>query len=305
MKISPKATDWTVKALMETYFGATRAVPPAIGLAMGRMLGFLACAADAKHRNIARSNLKFAFGEEKSDREIDRLVYRNFMQWGMIAYEWGRMRFFHRRPPGRLPVPMSISGAAHLQAAKAKSPSVLLLGAHFGNMEYGHLHYAGNINPLNFIVRLFENPYLENLRVTVYRHHRLTILYKEKGLKTAIKRLKRGEDLVILSDQKANRKEGAACRFFGRQTMTMPLVAAMAKKYGYPIVPMFVVREKMSAAHKIVFLPELTYDGGDSLESIAQRQNDVIEAMIRKHPDHWLWMHRRWKTEYPEIYQTG
>lgn len=305
MKIFPKATDWTLKALLELYFGAVRVVPPSIGLPMGRMLGFLACAADAKHRNIARNNLKFAFGGEKSDREIDRLVRQNFMQWGMIAYELGRIRFFHRRPPGRLPVPMSISGEAHLQAAKAKSPAVILLGAHFGNTEYGQLHYAGNINPLNFIVRLFENPHLEKIRVTVYRHHRLTILYKEKGLKTAIKHLKKGEDLVLFADQKANRKEGVPCRFFGRQTMTLPIIAALAKKYHYPIVPMFVVREKMSAAHKIVFLPELTYDDGDSVESITQRQNDIIEAMIRKHPDHWLWMHRRWKTEYPELYQTG
>jgi KDO2-lipid IV(A) lauroyltransferase len=305
MKISPKATDLTLKALMETYFGAVRAVPPAIGLPLGRMLGFLACSADAKHRNIARSNLKFAFGGEKSDQEIDRLVVQNFMQWGMIAYELGRMRFFHHRPPGNLPVPMTISGASHLRAAKAKSPAVLLLGAHFGNSEYGHLHYAGNINPLNFIVRLFENPYLERLRVTVSSHHNLTILYKDGGLKTAIKHLKKGQDLVIFADQKANRKEGVACRFFGRQTMTLPIVAALAKRFHYPIVPMFAVREKNSAAHKIVFLPELTYDDGDSIESIAQRQNDVIEAMIRKHPDHWLWMHRRWKTEYPEIYQTG
>jgi Kdo2-lipid IVA lauroyltransferase/acyltransferase len=305
MKISPETTDRTVKALVELYVRAVRMVPPSVGLPMGRMLGFLACAADAKHRDIARINLKFALGGEKSDQEIDRLVYRNFMQWGMIAYEWGRMRVFHRRPPGRLPVPISLSGEHHLRAARAKSPAVLLLSAHFGNWEYGHLHYAGNINPLNFIVRRIDNPHVEKLRVAANHHHGVTILYKEKGLKKAIKHLKQGEDLVIFADQKANRKEGVACRFFGRQTMTLPIVAALAKKYQYPIVPMFVVREKMSAAHKIVFLPELTYDDGDSIESIAQRQNDVIEAMIRKHPDHWLWMHRRWKTEYPQIYQTG
>jgi KDO2-lipid IV(A) lauroyltransferase len=305
MRIFPKATDWTLMALVELFTRATRMVPPSIGLPMGRVFGYLACAADPRHRNIARSNLKFALGGEKSDAEINRLVYQNFMQWGMIAFEWGRMRFFHRRPPGRLPVPMTVSGEAHLQAAKAKSPAVLLLSAHFGNWEYGHLHYAGNVHPLNFIVRRIDNPYVEKLRVMVNQHHGVTILYKEKGLKAAIKHLRRGEDLVIFADQKANRKEGIPCRFFGRETTTLPIVAALAQKYQYPIVPMFVVRDKNSASHQIVFLPELTYDDGDTVETIAQRQNDIIEGMIRKHPDHWLWMHRKWKTEYPEIYQAG
>ena len=93
------------------------------------------------------------------------------------------------------------------------------------------------------------------------------------------------------------------CRFFGRRTTTLPIVAAMAKKYNYPIVPMFVVRQNNSPVHHIVFLPELLYDADDTVEEICQRQNDIIETIIRKHPDHWLWMHRKWKTEYPEIYK--
>lgn len=303
MRIFQKATEFSVNTILELYGRTMHMTPPWIGLPMGRMLGYLACAADAHHRNIALSNMKFAFEGSKSDREMNRLVYRSFMHWGMLAYEWGRMRFFHRRPPGQMPVPMEISGEAHLQAAKKKSPAVLLLSAHFGNWEYGHMHYAGHINPLNFIVRRIDSPFVEGHRVRLNKHHGVTILYKENGLKPAIKNLRKGEDLIIFADQRANPKEGIVCRFFGKETTTLPIVAALAKKYNYPIVPMFVVRQKNSASHKIVFLPELTYDDTDTIETIAQRQNDIIEAIIRKHPDHWLWMHRKWKTEYPEIYQ--
>ncbi len=303
MGISQKTIDRLLRAFVDLFTFKMYWTPPAVGLPMGRMLGFLACAADGHHRRIARANLKFAFGESKSDREIDRLVYQNFMQWGMIAYEWGRMRYFDRFPQGRLPATMEISGASHLKKAKEKSRAVLLLSAHFGNWEYGHMHYAGAINALNFIVRRIDDPYVEKLRVAVNRHHGVTILYKERGLKAAIKSLKKGEDLVIFADQKANLKEGIQCRFFGKQTTTLPIVAALAQKYHYPIVPMFVVRNKNKASHRIVFLPELTFDDGDSVETITQRQNDIIETMIRRHPDHWLWMHRKWKTEYPEIYR--
>ena len=303
MKIPQTITDRIIRTLVDVGGHTTHRTPPSFGLSIGRTLGRMACAADARHRNIARQNIGFALGDSYNDREIDRLVYQNFAQWGMITYEWMRLRCFDRYPRGRLPAPVEISGEKHLRRAKAKSQAVLLLSAHFGNWEYGHLHYAATINPLNFIVRHIDHPYAEKYRVAYNQHHGVNILYKEKGLKPAIRRLKKGEDLVIFVDQRAKAREGIQCRFFGKETKTLPIVAALAKKYNYPIVPMFVVRQPDKTSHKIVFLPELPYDESDTVESIAQRQNDVIETMIRKHPDHWLWIHKKWKKEYPEIYK--
>ena len=304
-KLSRKATDRITAGLVGLFCRAANLTPPFIGLPLGRMLGYLACFVDAHHRNIARANLKFAFQGSRTDREINRIAYENFMQWGMIAYEWGRKRFYNRLPTCRLPIRMEISGESHLRKAKERSDAVLLLSAHFGNWEYSHLHYACMINKLNFIVRKIDNPHLEPLRVNSNHPHGVTILYKQKGLKAAIKSLKKGEDLVIFADQKANPKEGVKCTFFGQETTTLPIVASLAKKYKYPIVPMFVVREGNSPVHKMVFLPELAYTDNDTIEEIAQRQNDIIEGIIRKHPDHWLWMHRKWKTEHPEIYRKA
>jgi KDO2-lipid IV(A) lauroyltransferase len=305
MRLSRNVTDRIAGKVVDLFCCAVHFTPPAVGLRIGRMLGYVACRVDTRHRNIALANLRFAFQKTKSEQEINRLVYQHFMQWGMIAYEWGRMRFFRNRPPGRLPFRVEISGQAHLEAAKRKSRAVLLLSAHFGNWEYGHIYYAATLNKLNFIVRRIDNPEVEAQRVAANHHHGVTILYKGKGLKAAIRSLKKGEDLVIFADQKANLKEGVQCHFFGRRTTTLPIVAAMAKKYKYPIVPMFVVRLNNSKVHKIIFLPELVYNDNDTIEEICQRQNDIIESIIREHPDHWLWMHRRWKTEYPDIYMPS
>jgi KDO2-lipid IV(A) lauroyltransferase len=304
MKISRNVIDHLGSLLVGGFCSAVHLTPPFIGLPLGRIFGYLACLVDGHHRNIALANLKFAFQGSKSDEEINRIVYQTFMQWGMLAYEWGRERFFHHQPPDRLPIRMTVAGLAHLQGARKKNNGgVLLLSAHFGNWEYGHMHYAATINKLNFIVRRIDNPLVESQRLTANHHFGVTILYKERGLKSAIKNLRKGEDLVILADQKANPKEGVKCNFFGRETMSLPIVAALAKKYHIPIVPMFVVRKGNSADHEMVFLPELTYCQSDTIEEIAQRQNNIIERIIRKHPDHWLWMHRKWKTEHPEIYQ--
>jgi KDO2-lipid IV(A) lauroyltransferase len=152
-------------------------------------------------------------------------------------------------------------------------------------------------------VRRIDNPYLEMCRVATNHHHGVNILYKEGGLKPAIKNLRKGQDLIIFADQKANPREGIPSRFFGRNTTAIPIVAALAKKMQLPIVPMFVVRQADCLSHELTFLPELEFGKNDSVAAITQHQNDIIEGMIRKHPDHWLWMHRRWKTEHPEIYQ--
>jgi len=138
--------------------------------------------------------------------------------------------------------------------------------------------------------------------VAANQHHGVNILYKQGGLKPAIKSLRKGQDLVIFADQNVNAEEGVECRFFGRRTSTLAIVAAMAKKYDLPVVPMFTVRKRNSGVHQLVFLPQLHIQSGDSIESIAQKQNDVMEQMIRAYPDHWLWMHRKWNHYYPEIY---
>ena len=250
------------------------------------------------------ANLKFAYQDEKSASEITHIVYRNFQQWGMIAFEWAQGERLDQAAKDKLSARVRVKGIEYLKAAKSKSAAVVLLSAHFGNWEYGHYYYASHIDTLNFIVRRIDNPYVEMRRVATNRFHGVNILYKEKGLKAAIKNLKKGQDLVIFADQKANPREGVESRFFGHNTMSIPLVASFAKKFHLPIVPMFVVRQGNSPFHELTFLPELEYGPDDGAQAITQRQSDIIEQMIRRHPDHWLWMHRRWKTEHPEIYQS-
>lgn len=304
MKISPERQDRLIEAASAAFFRVTRWTPVSMGLVGGRLMGAAACRLLSRHRNIAAANLKFAYQNEKSPAEIQRIVHQNFQQWGMIAFEWAHSVHLGRGRSGEFPFPVRVKGLAHLQAARQKSEAVLLLSAHFGNWEFGHYYYGRYIHTLNFIVRRIDHPFLESCRLANNDRYGINILYKEVGLKAAIKNLRKGQDLVIFADQKANPREGVTGRFFGRNSTSIPLVASFAKKFGLPIVPMFVVRQGDGMAHELTFLPELEYDPGEGVAEITQRQNDIIEKMIRRHPDHWLWLHRRWKTEYPEIYES-
>lgn len=278
-------------------------IPLKIWLSFGKAFGYFLYLILWHHRNIALINLKFAFGDEKDDKELRTIARSNFILLGITGFEWIRLMGLTRNRLDKIKDRIHVEGEEHLIAAKKKNPSVILLNAHFGNWEYAHLYFADTFNTLNFIVRAIDNPLLEKERVAYNERFGVKILYKENGLRPAIKNLKNGEDLVIFPDRKAKLNEGIPCLFFNQKASTLSIVYTLASKYNIPIVPMFIYRSSEDITrHKIVFLPELNIDGLDMTES-TQLQNDTIEKAIRELPEQWLWIHRKWKCYHEYIYK--
>ncbi|MDY6880843.1 MAG: hypothetical protein V2J25_08735 [Desulfatiglans sp.] len=295
--------DRALYRVVMSYRFLSRILPRRVWLRAGKCLGLLSYLADSRHRKIISTNLRLAFGTEKEEKDIRSLTRRIYMQFGMIGHEWMQLKDIS---PGELSELVHVEGREHLVSAKKKSKSVILLSAHFGNWEYAHLFYASTINKLTFIVRKIDNPLLEKERIAYNQRAGVNIVYKENGLREAIRNLKRGRDLVIFADQNVNMREGIPCYFFGKKASTISLVPALAKKFQVPVVPMFMVRSQDMLHHRILFLPELDFGPDMSEEGIqksTQRMNDAIEKVVRSYPDHWLWFHRKWKCYYPEIYQ--
>jgi Kdo2-lipid IVA lauroyltransferase/acyltransferase len=287
------------------YFFLGRLVPLRLWVYLGKIMGKLLYLFDSKHRRIALNNLRFALGPEKTEKEIHIIARRSLEEFGMIAHEWSRLKYIRKEELRKL---IEVEGMGNLIAARRKNQAVILFGAHFGNWEYANLFYATDIHRLDFIVRAIDNPFLERVRVTYNTAFGVNILYKQKGLRPAIKNLKNGEDLIMFVDQKVSSSDAILVRFFDKTTATTPLVPAISLKYNLPIIPMFILRCEDRILHKIIFLPELklNMDLQNQDQIIAdgtQRQNDIIESMIRQHPQQWLWLHRKWSTHYPELYE--
>ena len=285
------------------YVFVSRFFPPETWIVIGKYVGRLFYILDFSHRRISKRNLRFAFGNKKNQHEINTIARMSFEQFGMTGNEWVMLRHMSK---GTLRSLVRVEGREHLDAARKKSPSVILLGAHFGNWEYAHAYYSSTINTLNFIVRAIDNPLLEKERVLNNHRFGVRILYKENGLREAIKRLKNGQDLVIFADRKQTFARDIPCRFFGRKTSTMTLVPTLARKYRIPVVPMFIVRSEDLVHHRLIFLPELEIDyekqKEESIREATQRQSTIIEKMVTAYPDHWPWLHKRWKRDYPSLY---
>ena len=183
---------------------------------------------------------------------------------------------------------------------------MILVSAHFGNFEYAHIYFAAHFNRLNFIVRKLDNAFLERDRIGYNTLANINILYREHGLRPAIKNLKEGQDLVIFPDRKASLKEGIPCRFFGQKTSTIAVACSLSKKYNLPMVPMFITRCKDPLHHKIIFYPMFMADDPDekrAVQKATQHQNDIIEKAIRTYPEQWLWMHQKWKCYHSYLYE--
>ncbi|MBN1830681.1 MAG: hypothetical protein JW896_01060 [Deltaproteobacteria bacterium] len=301
ININKGLNAWIIHRVVLFYICLSRLVPNTIWVQLGKRFGSLLYILARRHRNISLINMKFAFGDELEESEMRGLTKRTFQHLAMVGHEWLTLKNITEK---ELLNRVEVQGKEHLLAAKKKSSSVILLSAHFGNWEYAHLYYANTIGPLNFIVRKVDNPYIEEERVKYNTKFGVNILDKENGLRPAIRRLKKGEDLVLFPDQTAS-SEGIPVNFFGKKTNTLHLPVSLAMKFSIPIVPMFIVRQKDRKSHRLIFLPEIEIKdktAQNALETYTQQQNDVIEKMIRKYPDHWLWIHRKWKYDHPEIY---
>jgi len=301
--IGPRIGHRAVRFAVLFCLFLSRAFPLKTWLAIGKYFGRLFYFLDFQHRRISKRNIRFAFGDQKDGRKIRTIARKSFEQLGMVGNEWVWLRNADRKMLGKI---IRVEGKEHLDAARKKSRSIILLGAHFGNWEYAHAYYATAINTLNFIVRAIDNPFLEQERVYSNRKFGVKILYKENGLRHAIRNLKNGEDVVIFADRRESYKQMIPCQFFGKKTSTMTLVPALARKYRIPIVPMFIVRCEDLIHHRLIFLPELPVDYDkdkkQSINEAAQQQSNIIEKMIREYPDHWIWLHKRWKRYHPYLY---
>jgi KDO2-lipid IV(A) lauroyltransferase len=303
MAASTVMTEHLVVLMTRSFLAAASLAPQSVCRNIGRRLGSLVFHLNSRPRRIAQINIKFAFQNELTDTQAMEMVHRNFQQWGMIALEWAKLPGFKKIVQVPEPVGFEVVGRTHWQKAKEENKALLLLGAHFGNWEYCHGYYASKLDRLNFIVRSINNKYIEKKRLASNTQLGVNILYKDGGLKPAIKNIRKGQDLIVFADQNVNEVEGVECRFFGHRTSTLTILASLAKKYHLPVLPIFCVRKQHSGVHQITFLEPLAFDRDATIPEIAQMQNDVIEKMVRTHPDHWLWMHRKWKHYHPEIYK--
>lgn len=256
-------------------------------------MGRLAYYVDKRHLNVAIDNLTFALGE----KYVKRIAKKVFENLGINL-----MEFFYltRLKRGDLEGYVCHEGLENLEKAYEKGKGVILLSAHFGNWELLSAAIALWGYPLNVVVRKLDNPILDTFVEGVRTRFGTRVIDKRASMRRLVELLKAEEMVGVLLDQNTIRREGVFVDYFGRPACTNKGLASLALKSGATVIPVFIVREGRGSRHKIIFGEEipLTRTGDRKKDVIANtaKFTKCIEGFVREYPDHWFWVHRRWKT---------
>jgi KDO2-lipid IV(A) lauroyltransferase len=267
-------------------------LPSALGLAVGRRLGDVLWWTLPRRRSVALRNLQRCFGAEQSAAEIRRLGRRSFQHVGMNLVEACR---YLLRPTDVMLSRVRVEGREHLQAAASQGRGVLVLTAHYGNWELLAAAHGLSGLPLSFVTRPLDHPLLDSLAARFRRRSGAELIIKRQAVREVLGALRRQRMVGILLDQNATRAEGVFVPFFGSPASTSKGLALLALRTGAPVVPI-VLRREPDGGHCMDVGAALPPPPDGEVITYTAMFNRVLEAIIRREPEQWLWMHDRWRT---------
>ena len=275
--------------------GALGLLPRKAALACGRGAGLAAWALDGGHRKVALANLEAAYGSALSPQERAELTRKVFAHFGMVGAECLLMA---KRRPSDLDRLVEFEGVEHLRKAFLKGKGVFVFSGHFGNWEMVALMQGFLGYPMAMVTRPLDNPLLEELLARGRTQSGNEVIHKRSAARGMIRALRHGWCVAIVIDQDTRGTESVFVDFFGRPAATTPALARLALRGGTPVVPVFGI-PLPDGRYRITYLPEVaipsTGDREADVRALTQECTRIIEEQVRRHPEMWLWIHRRWK----------
>ena len=258
-------------------------------------------------RAAAAENLALAFPDWTPKKR--RAVIRGMVkQLGWMAGEFTHFPSYTKANIDRV---VLLDGFENFARAQERGRGVLFLTGHMSAWELAPLAQALYGNPLHFLVRPIDNPRVDAL-ITKYRClSGNRPIDKNQSARAVLKVLGEKGTVGVLADQNTGLSEGVFVDFFGIPACTTAGLARFALHTGAAVVPAFVHWDSAIRKYRLCFYPqvELVQTGDDAadIRENTQRFTRVIENYIRRYPDQWLWVHRRWKTRppgEPPLYKT-
>jgi KDO2-lipid IV(A) lauroyltransferase len=288
--------DWAVYGAVRVLVMVVQAVPPPVALGFARFLGAAIYHLDRRHREIARDNLNHAF-PELSAAAIDRLVRKCLTHYAQVFVEMLLLPRKLGSDNWRTYAKMSQSGPT-VQGLLERRP-LLIVTAHFGNWELAG-YALGLIGFRTYaIARVLDNPHLERFLKRFRQMTGQTIIAKKADFDRLADVLRNGGKVATLADQDAGPR-GVFVPFFGRPASAHKAVALMAMEFDAKMVVVGVPRVGQGfeyAIHTEDVIDPRDYVGRpDAVQAITARYHAALERMVRRHPEQYFWLHRRWKT---------
>ncbi len=257
--------------------------------ALGKALGHLGWCVGRRRRRITETNVRLCF-PELSEQERAELVRRIFRSTGI-----GLMETVHAwlRPLDRLADRLECHGLDALRAAESEGRGVLLAGAHFLTLDFTGALLTQRVD-FDVVYRRNRNAVIEWLMVRGRRRLYGAVIERQ-DVRQAARRLRAGKTVWYAADQDYGRRHSVFAPFFGQSAATVIATSRLARMNRSPVVVYTHFRDEVRRTWSVRFQRMENFPTGDDAAD-ATRLNQIVEAEIRRHPEQYLWLHRRFKT---------
>jgi len=269
----------------------------------GFLLGELLYRVDRRHRTIVRRNLQLAF-PLWSQHEVAEVSRRSFRHFGKNVAE---MLQLASMAPADILGRCRMTGAEHLYQALQARRGLVLASAHLGNWEFGLLYLSCRFQtPILLVVRPFWPDPLDRWINGVRRRFGNKVVGKSRALYAMMKTIRQGGIVALMLDV-SRRKQSVPAEFFGHPVRASHAAALLAVRCNVPVIAAFSSRNSDDTLSFDVLPPLAVQRSGDFqdlLKHNTQLFTETVETAVRKHPDQYFWMQKRWKDYYPHIYPS-
>jgi len=269
-----------------------RSVSRALAIAIAQLFYLL----HFRLRAVGMRNLAMVF-PEKSERERRRILRGVFTSLGRQLAELCQ---FPKYTPENVDEVVVYDGLKNYERAYARGKGVLFLTAHFGAWELSAFAHSLHGHWVNIVMRPMDNEYLDRMLQSYRTMHGNKVVPKDDFVRGLLAAMKAGETVGILMDTNMTPPQGVFVDFFGIPACTASGLARIALRTDAAVVPGFTIWDEDLGKYRLRFdaALELIRTGNLEADIVANTQmfTKVIEDYVRKYPEQWLWVHRRWKT---------
>jgi KDO2-lipid IV(A) lauroyltransferase len=271
-------------------------MPRPLAVATGRGLGRFAYTFAGRLRRTAERNLELAF-PDMSEEERQRILRGCFASLGRML---GEFSHFKRATPESLRRLVEFDGLENLEAARAEGRGVIVFTAHLGAWELLSFALSAFGYPMSFLVRRIDNPRVEQLVEKTRTRFGNRSIDKRAAARPMMRALREGGIVGILIDLNTQEHEGVFVDFFGTPASTTTSLAKLALRTEAAVIPFCMPWDDQRQRFLMRIDPPLAITRtGNEEEDVLRLTSlftSVIESYVRRYPDQWLWIHKRWNT---------
>jgi len=243
-----------------------------------------------RSKKIIESNIVRAIPDINSN-DIKIIINNMWINYGRILSEYVFIKDFRQ---SKLKDNIKIEGHEILEKIKRENKPVIFVSGHFNNFELMAMHIESSGINLAAIYRPLNNKFLNLIMEKIRKKYicRNQIKKGISGTRQLLSFFKNGSSIALMIDQRVS--EGIKSKFFQHEAFTTTIPAQFVKKFNCKIVPIYIERIH-DINFKLTIHNPLEFSENDSIDSITSDLNEMLEKMILKNPEQWIWSHNRWK----------